>query len=489
MSDPFKHVVLLMLENHSFDQMLGCMTDVYPHLEGVRPNAPNVNRDDQGREYPQHPHVRLQMKPDPKHESANALGQLKGGNGGFIKDYLGVYGEKARDACPDIMGYFPRGSLPALHVLAEQFTICDHWFSSLPGPTWPNRFFALSGTSNGRVLMPDGVKQLGMLWTQTQDTIFDRINQRNERVKEEKISWHVYFYDFPSSLILRHQRRPENLANYRRINRFFEEARGPEADFPNFAFIEPKYFGIDQNDDHPPHNIMKAQKLIADVYNAIRSSPDLWASTLLVVVYDEHGGFYDHVEPPAATPPDSHHEEYSFDRLGVRVPALLISPHMSAGVVSTPLEHTSLLRYLMRKWGLDPLGARTMGDGDPLGASLPGVASFRNDTIPFIRVPGSQLVPSEPDWERQDVGVHHQGLHLMADVLDLPDEATEAVVAEVARVADSFERGLPRLRAAMGDTLIAMGRALRHPLEEAQKGRIDKSAAAVRRLLGEDGDG
>ena len=284
MSRRFEHIVLLMLENHSFDQMLGCMTEVYPGLDGVRPGAPHGNRDRQGREYLQTPRTTLQVTPDPKHESKNTLAQLEDHNGGFIKDYLGFYKEKARESCPDIMGYFPRGSLPALHTLAEQFVICDRWFSSLPGPTWPNRFFALSGTSNGRVLMPEGVKQLGMLWTQTQETIFDRLNERG-------VSWRTYFYDFPSSLVLRRQRRPENLRNYRRIDRFFEKARGPAAEFPSFAFIEPKYFGIDQNDDHPPHNIMKAQKLTADVYNAVRSNPDLWATTLLVVVYDEHGGF------------------------------------------------------------------------------------------------------------------------------------------------------------------------------------------------------
>jgi phospholipase C len=479
MNDPFKHVVLLMMENHSFDQMLGCMTEVYPHLEGIRPGAPRVNRDEQGREYAQRPHARLQMKPDPKHELTNTLRQLEGGNGGFIQDYLSFYGEPARESCPDIMAYFPRGSLPALHPLAEQFTICDHWFSSLPGPTWPNRFFALTGTSNGRVLMPEGAKQLGMLWTQTQDTIFDRLSARN-------VPWRVYFYDFPSSLILRHQRRPENLRNYRLIDRFFEAARGPEADFPSFAFIEPKYFGADQNDDHPPHNIMKAQKLIADVYNAIRSNADLWSTTLLAVVYDEHGGFYDHVVPPAAIPPDDHREEYSFDRLGVRVPALLVSPHLRPGVLDTPLEHTSLLRYLMGKWGLDPLGARTTGKANPLEAALPWAGTLRTDTIPFIRVPGSKLVPEQPDWERQDVGVHHQGLHIAADILNLPDEVTAASVAVLAEAADALERGLPRFQAAMGDRLIALGRALRRPLEAAQRARIEKSADAVRRLLRED---
>ena len=473
MNDPFDHVVLLMLENHSFDQMLGCMTDIYPEVNGVKPDSPYTNRDAAGCEYPQAIRHALQVRPDPKHEAKNVHAQLEDHNGGFIKDYLQVYGEAARESAPDIMGYFARGKLPGLHALAEEFVICDNWFSSLPGPTWPNRLFALSGTSNGRVLMPEGTKQLGMLWTQTQDTIFDRLNER-------QIPWLVYFYDFPSSLILRHQRRAENLRNYQRIDRFFESARRPAKDFPAFAFVEPKYFGVDQNDDHPPHNIMKAQKLIADVYNAIRSNPALWATTLLVVVYDEHGGFYDHVEPPAAEPPDDHTEEFGFDRLGVRVPALLVSPHLRQAVVKAKLEHTSLLRYLIGKWNLEPLGRRTLGE-DALGRSLPWAPMARTDTVPFIRVPGSELIAEHPDWERQDVSTHHEALHLMADILDAADHVTEEIVAEAARAANLASQALPTFRAAMGDRLIAMGRALRRPLEESQSQRIDRTSRAVDR--------
>src|ERR1019366_1753304 len=124
MNDPFEHVVYLMLENHSFDQMLGCMTEVYPDLEGVRPSAPGVNRDAAGRAYAQSPRETRQVKPDPKHEARNVRRQLADRNGGFIQDFLAANGEKARAACPDIMGYFPRGKLPALHALAGEFVIC-----------------------------------------------------------------------------------------------------------------------------------------------------------------------------------------------------------------------------------------------------------------------------------------------------------------------------------------------------------------------------
>jgi phospholipase C len=474
--DPIEHVVLLMLENHSFDQMLGGMQELYPGLDGVLPSErPRVNKDAHGRTYEQRPTDALQVRPDPKHEHVNAMNQLAGGNQGFITDYFGFYGEKAAGEGDQVMAYFPRGFLPALHTVAEEFTICDHWFCSLPGPTWPNRFFALSGTSNGRVLMPEGTKQLAMLWTQTQDTIFDRLNEGNR-------TWRVYFYDFPASLILTHQRHPKNLQHYYKMDRFFADARDDASKFPDFVFIEPKYFGLDQNDDHPPHNIMKAQKLIADVYNAIRSNAALWESTLLVVVYDEHGGFYDHVEPPAAVAPDDHREEYTFDRLGVRVPAVLISPWLPAGVSQTHFDHTSLLKYLIEKWGLGSLGARTRA-ATGIQAALRFLDRPRADTIGFIRVPNSKLIPTEPDWEAQDVGTHHEGLHLAADALEFSDEGLAEAIERAARASEAVETAFPRAGAALGDGLIALGRALRKPLEDLQRRRRKRTEDAVMKLI------
>jgi phospholipase C len=143
---------------------------------------------------------------------------------------------------------------------------------------------------------------------QDQTTIFDRLS-------EQGISWKVYFHDIPQTICLLHQRRPENAARYFPVSEFLKDALGPESEFPAFSLIEPDYNGVTENDDHPPHDIMKAQKLLADVYNAIRSNESLWNNTLLVVVYDEHGGFYDHIEPPRAVPPDNHQAEYTFDRL------------------------------------------------------------------------------------------------------------------------------------------------------------------------------
>ena len=269
MTDPIEHVVLLMLENHSFDQMLGALKGVYSDLDGV--DEGNFNVDDKGLPYYQKHTTERQMLLDPHHEVDHVAAQLKDGNKGFVRDFVSCFPDSTPEQRQCIMGHYPLDFLPALHRLGREFTVCDQWFSSLPGPTWPNRFFALSGTSCGRVNMPgdeEHTVDLKGWFQQDQITIFDRLSEKG-------IEWRVYFHDIPQSSVLLHQRRPENLARYFYIAKFHEDAKGLAADFPQFCFIEPDFMGTDENDDHPPHNIMKAEKLIADVYNSLRSNSEL----------------------------------------------------------------------------------------------------------------------------------------------------------------------------------------------------------------------
>src|SRR5262249_48946279 len=158
-----------------------------------------------------------------------------------------------------------------------------------------------------------------------------------------------------------------------------------------------------ENDDHPPHDVMKAQKLMADVYNAIRANPVLWNSTLLVILYDEHGGFYDHVGPPAAIPPGPSQAgwEYTFARPGIPVPAPLVSPYVKRGFDSTQFDHTSLLKYLTEKWDLAPLGDRV---GSPKTKSIGPLIQHsppRTDTLEKIVLTQEQLTPPDPDLEEE----------------------------------------------------------------------------------------
>jgi phospholipase C len=332
------------------------------------------------------------------------------------------------------MGYYPINFLPGLYSLAQEFTVCDHWFSSLPGPTWPNRFMALTGTAMGRVNMPgDGTHKadLAGYFQQSQDTIFDRLTDKG-------VHWKCYFHDIPQSWTLDHQRLPHNAARYFYIAEFFNDALGREEDFPQFSFIEPDFMGIIGNDDHPPHDVMKAEKLIADVYNALRANTDLWETTLLVVLYDEHGGFYDHVVPPKAVPPDDHHEEYSFDQLGVRVSALLVSPWVERRIEKTQFDHTSLLKYLTEKWQLELLPSRRIAQATSVAVALR--AKRRENLLARIELTANQLTPPSLDLEEQAIGdnsTHDQALAKLRDYITT--ELDEAVPGLYARLSRWFE--------------------------------------------------
>lgn len=383
-TDPIKHVVVLMLENHSFDQMLGALRSEFPNLEGVDPANPGSNRDKDGMDYSQAVTAANSVKNDPMHELDNVLRQLENDNGDFVLDYSEAYPATTPDERQQIMGYFAPGALPALHELAHHFAICDHWYSSVPGPTWVNRFFVHSGTCLGRVQMPEGLKDVLHLASlcsgYDQDTIYDRLN-------EAGISWKIYHGDIPQSLVLSHQRTIQNAKRYEFMDVFYSDAKGQEEHFPEFAFIEPSYYWPGQNDDHPPHATLRAQVLLGNVYNALRQNDQLWNSSLLIVLYDEHGGFYDHVPPPAAVPPDGHSlPNFAFNWLGVRVPALLVSPWVEQTIIKTEFDHTSLLKYLTEKWNLGSLTER-VASAQTFGSAIRTTGQPRMDTPSSVPIP------------------------------------------------------------------------------------------------------
>lgn len=345
MADPIKHVVVLMLENRSFDQMLGCMANV----DGISPKNFNIAN---GKTYYQQEAIQTSFRFDPMHECSDVLQQIADNNGGFVQNFAEAY----EDADPEvdyqsIMDYFKFDEVPALHKLAREFAVCDRWFSSVPGPTWANRFFVHSGTSLGCVDMG-----LFHITGYHQETIYDRFDDAGVR-------WAIYAGDVPQCLIMSRLRRKERRKNFNLLDAFYSHCARDEREFPEFVFIEPRYFLPHQNDDHPPHDVVLAQELLASVYNALRANEELWNSTLLVVLYDEHGGFYDHVSPPETISPDGEScDEFDFRRLGVRVPAVFASPWIDARVFGSPqglvFDHTSLIRYVCNKWSLPALKER-----------------------------------------------------------------------------------------------------------------------------------
>ena len=415
--DPIRHVVVLMLENRSFDHMLGDATRVYPELEGI-PQAgarySNVSTKS-GKRYEQQPNAAESVSVDLPHEHDDVMQQLGSDAthlmGGFVDAYLRVAGvsESKPGQVDQVMAYFPLGdtpagdTLPALHALARDFCVCDHWFSSMPGPTWPNRFFIHSGTCLGHVHMPSR-EHPEYLYLYDQDTVYDRLDKA-------KRSWRIYHDGTPQSVVLSHLWLEYGISlltdKFSKMSEFFEDAAGKEAGFPEFVFIEPSYFGSGENDQHPPTGVTPGDQLITKVYNAIRRNKPLWESTLLIVTYDEHGGFYDHVPPPVTVAPDRKTKEFDFKRLGVRVPAILVSPWVERGVCKTAFDHTSVLRYLCDKWEMAPLGRRTSSKAGDYQANsfLPELvkrSTPREDTpesIPSRSLPRGRVKVTEPPVE------------------------------------------------------------------------------------------
>jgi phospholipase C len=347
--DNLKHIVVLMMENRSFDHMLGGLSLVmengqkkYPGINGLTGNESNPDTKGAIVKVQSNAKFQSQLDPDPDHHFPGVDLQIYGGAPagpgrvanmqGFVKDYFTQTNDVNRSH--NIMSYFTPDKLPVLSTLATQFALFNGWFSSIPGPTICNRAFAHYGTSFG---------QVGMDIFYIKDpipSIYERMIQAGRTAK-------IYYYDQQSSTmeivnLLKNQ--PQIFGSF---NQFIGDCNG--GTLPEYSFIEPCYNDhpgpgggeILASDQHPDHNVQEGERFIAYVYNAIRTNPDLWKSTALLIVYDEHGGIYDHVVPPACTsdgyfagPADTGTgETFNFDRLGVRVPAILVSPYVAKGTV------------------------------------------------------------------------------------------------------------------------------------------------------------
>lgn len=344
MAKDIKHLVVLMLENRSFDHMLGFLKSSTYAIDGL--NGDETNPDSSGQQITVTRDSKYvgDLKDDPGHDFISVNEQIFGnsqgtGSGpymqGFVKSYEAQTGNLARSR--NVMKCFRPGRIPALTKLAQEFAVCDRWFSSVPGPTLPNRAFAFGATSQGRVNMSPNYLTL--------KTIFERLN-------EHGVSSKIYFTDWTFALGVKHI----GIDNPSRYFRFYDTFKKDCKDnkLPAYSFIEPRYYDLSQrgpdfmaSDQHPDHNVFNGEKLIKEVYEAITKNKQTWESTILVITYDEHGGLFDHVRPPSAVPPgdgDSQTPPFKFDRLGVRVPAVIVSPYIPRGtIVHDVFDHTSII--------------------------------------------------------------------------------------------------------------------------------------------------
>ncbi len=340
--DNLKHIVVLMMENRSFDHMLGDLMRQNKAIDGLTGKETNPDATT-GLPIQVQPLAEYQgqLDPDPDHHFPGVDLQIFGGAQGdgrqanmqgFIRSYYQQ--QQNVDQSHKILYYFKSDKLPVLTGLATQFVVFNGWFSSIPGPTICNRAFAHYGTSFGQVGMDV------FYWKGPYLSIYERVLLAKRRAK-------IYYYDGPSSTMEIVNLLKNQSKIFGTFDQFLEDCKS--GNLPEYSFVEPNYNDHDveggaatATDQHPDHHVQHGEMFIARTYNAIFLNPDLWKSTALLIVYDEHGGIYDHVVPPACTPDTpfvasaqetSTGMSFKFDRLGVRVPAILVSPWVSKGTV------------------------------------------------------------------------------------------------------------------------------------------------------------
>jgi phospholipase C len=402
------HIVVLMLENRSFDHMLGFLYadahnvspagQPFEGLTGQESNPSTGGTADQVfRINPSDPYVYFIPGADPGEGYKATNSQLFGTinaptppiatNNGFVNDFVYTLGwekREGRSILPgttgnSIMGIFTPDMLPILSGLARGYAVCDHWFSSVPTETLPNRAFVCAATSQGH--MDDTTHSY------TCPSIFGLLSTN-------KINWAIYGYDVD----------PLTRQNFPDTTNADDSHFGLFADFQSaaaggmlapYVFLEPSWDAAG-NSQHPNYNVALGEQLIHDVYYALRSGP-AWNETLLIITYDEHGGCYDHVPPPSgALPPDNSAGEFGFDfrRFGVRVPTVLVSPLIAPGTVfrvsadSMPLDHTSVLKTIEKRWNLAALTARDAAAPD-VGAALTLATPRTDDPLKGVVVPAA----------------------------------------------------------------------------------------------------
>jgi phospholipase C len=341
------HILVLMMENHTYDNYLGMLgrgPGETPRGDGFtigsdgKPMATNPCPDGSTQHAFRMP-TTCQLDGKPSQEWTQSHAQYNNGlNDGFVKSASG----------PVAMGYWTREDLPWAYSLASTFPLADRWFAPVLGQTQPNRRYLLAATSSGMVddILPEN------LLPSDNGTIFDRLDSHG-------IPWRNYYSSLPPTSALFPAQGIEGHASVVTIDHFFADAKS--GNLPGFAIIDPD-FGKSSGED--PQNIVHAEVFAASVVNAVMKSP-AWPRTLLVWTFDEGGGYYDHVPPPRAVPPDDTGPLFpapafdGFGRYGFRVPAVVVSAWSRANHVShTVYDHTSILKMVERKWNLAPMTHR-----------------------------------------------------------------------------------------------------------------------------------
>jgi len=376
-----RNVFVLILENRSFDQLLGFSAIAGFDAATGAPATVDALDGTQSNQYQGHTYT-VAMPVDPGHEFVDVLMQLCGpgvayapgtayppiNNSGFVLDYVESPSPeegKAPGNYGDIMRCLSPEQLPVLNALAREFAVCDHWHSSMPGPTWPNRFFVHAGSSGG--LDDSPTKEEMFAWETFRGFEFKNGTVFDALAAKFATPWRIYTGgDFPNVAALKGIHQPQLLP----FNDFAKDVENPTYPWL-YTFIEPNYGNIldgtfeGGTSQHPLDGVAHGEALIKTVYESIRKSPH-WNKSLLIVTWDEHGGFYDHVPPPSAVAPGDagpgstyNKRGFTFEQLGVRVPAVLVSPWIPRNRIDHQLyDHASIPATLRRLFGIPALTNR-----------------------------------------------------------------------------------------------------------------------------------
>lgn len=373
-ASPIEHVIVLMLENRSFDHLLA-----YSNIPGLRGGGTaQTNPDKNGQPVAMNSGTPDRMGSDPGHEFEDVDWQIYGAGTYPDARQIQMSGFASKD-WPQTMSCASPQRVPVITDLARRFAVCDQWFSSLPGPTWPNRFFVHAGSSGGLSNSPSSLRSIGAIfWSKVgfsfeHGTVFDALTRGGR-------TWRVYHGDhFPQVCAI--DTMPSTFVasadQFRKMAECADDMR--RGDLANYTFIEPDY-GIlssfrNGDSQHPCGTLSAGEGLIDSVAKALMGNPEIWMRSMLVIVYDEHGGFYDqmatpttNVTPPGDTPVNADKAAhppvppFGFNRLGVRVPAVVVSPWVKPGSVShTVYDHASVIRTVFEIFGLQ--GQLTERDG------------------------------------------------------------------------------------------------------------------------------
>ncbi|MBV9928891.1 MAG: hypothetical protein JOZ96_28020 [Acidobacteria bacterium] len=456
--DKIEHIVVLMMENRSFDNVLGRLYPDDPNFNGVKDSMSNPRPDGElayvfaGTDMtapfpdPNEPYDYVYMQEFNPPSSPDSVPPFRPpcpiplttatpGMQGFVLDYVNALSQANQEAAKHgrppfdvdpgvIMNCFAPTSLPVINGLAKAYAVCDNWYSSVPTQTFPNRSFVHAATSSGNVYNTWGGEHFwdkGIFINDT-PTIYNLLEAAN-------ISWKIYhggplllcnalygqrhLWEF---LVSPDNRRffPLQSGDYAshpdtQANQFFADVQA--GTLPAYTFIEPNMICSEkygpENDMHPafavfdtgaPTNALYGDKLIYDIYTALRES-DYWEKTLFIITFDEHGGCFDHQPPPPTVSPDGiviaankecdgQGSGFDFRRLGVRVPAVLVSPWIAQGTIChTQFDHTSVIKTASNKW----LGGKSLTKRDALASDVSEVL-----TLAAARTDAPEISPAAP---------------------------------------------------------------------------------------------